>query len=218
MLSRFGKMRGSLKRRFEQAFWDFHSRGYDSAAEASGPFEREITEWIGGPVDGGRVLVDLGCGTGRLLASLSGAGWYAVGADVSPGMLRRAASRIPATGVGGLVRLDLNQPLPFDEVNQVILIHSLQVVRAPGAMLRRVHEILVPGGRVLVVVKKEPSHPGPTRHPLIRRLKQIAGATGWIRSFPADRLSVSLRELGFHILEDRSTEKIAAVMAAKGRS
>jgi SAM-dependent methyltransferase len=142
-------MRRSLRRRFEQAFWDLHSRGYDGAAESSGPYEREITEWIGDPpVDGGRVLVDLGCGTGRLLTALADAGWCVVGGDVSPGMLGRASSRISAMPMAGLVRLDLNQPLPFNDVNQVVLIHSLQAVRAPEVVLRRVHQILAPGGRV----------------------------------------------------------------------
>lgn len=200
----------------ERAFWDFHSRGYDDAADASRPFERDIAEWIGCPPADGRVLVDLGCGTGRLLPGLADAGWYVVGADASPGMLKRAARGIPAAGKGSLVRLDLNQPLPFDAVSQVILIHSLQVVRAPEAVLQHVHQILVPGGRVLVVVKKKPSRPRGTGHFLTRRLKQIAGATGWIRSFPDNRLSILLRKVGFHVTEDRSTEEIAAVMAEKG--
>lgn len=112
-----------------------------------------------------------------------------VGADVSPGMLRRASARNAGAAAGnvGLVRLDLNAPLPFRNVGQVMLVHSLQVVRDPGLVLRRVHGILAPGARLLVVAKKAPGRPRRTRRRLVRRLKQLAAVTGWSRSFPGIR-------------------------------
>jgi len=89
-----------------RALWDYaHSddlaRGYDAALQGSSLFAADIAfvrKHAGPP----GWLIDLGCGTGRLLAAL--AGWHRVGVDLSPAMLAVARAAAPDAH---LVRADL---------------------------------------------------------------------------------------------------------------
>ncbi|MFF6999654.1 class I SAM-dependent methyltransferase [Streptomyces sp. NPDC008313] len=108
------------------------------------------------PPDGGagwRVL-DLGCGTGASTAALATAlpGAEIVGVDASAGMLQRAAAkRLPArvrfvhAPAEQLGRADVRGP--FDAVFAAYLFRNLA---DPGRVLRAVHDLLVPGGRLAV--------------------------------------------------------------------
>ena len=63
---------------------------------------------------GGDVL-ELGFGTGHLLAAMAGAGRRGVGADVSPAMAARAARRLRSQGAPATVVQAHAQALPFGE-------------------------------------------------------------------------------------------------------
>jgi SAM-dependent methyltransferase len=50
-------------------------------------------------------ILEIGCGTGRVLVPLAKAGFEVTGVDVDPGMLERAQERVERAGLGGKIRL-----------------------------------------------------------------------------------------------------------------
>ncbi|KND24410.1 class I SAM-dependent methyltransferase [Streptomyces acidiscabies] len=107
-----------------------------------------------------RTLLDLGCGTGIVTRRIAAArpGLRVVGADLTYGMARYAAVRLP----GAIVLADSRQ-LPFgegrfDAVTSVWLLHLLP---EPDDVRRTVAEcarLLRPGGVYVTTVDKGPSH------------------------------------------------------------
>lgn len=111
-------------------------------------------------VAGPRVL-EMGCGTGRLLAPLAAAGNQVVGVDASVAMLKRAKTRLHAAVARGEVRLvpgsmeDLPDAVTgaFDLV--IIPLNGLLHIDEPDAQQRVLGEaarLLCPGGLVAIDV------------------------------------------------------------------
>ncbi len=100
-------------------------------------------------------VLELGCGTGRVLAEVAAAGMHAVGVDSSPHMLQRFRRRL--AGLSGdtqgrrrLVQGDMTS-FQLDETFGTVLIpfRPFQHLLSVGdqlSCLRRVHEHLSPGG------------------------------------------------------------------------
>jgi demethylmenaquinone methyltransferase/2-methoxy-6-polyprenyl-1,4-benzoquinol methylase len=100
---------------------------------------------------GSRVL-DLAAGTGVSTQELARSGAYAVGADLSLGMLRAGAGRpVPLLAGDALA-------LPFRDgaFDAVTISFGLRNVHDPGAALREMARVTRPGGRLVVC---EFSHP-----------------------------------------------------------
>jgi len=120
-------------------------------------FFRRIHHQVGDAVVAGgsrpRRLLDLGCGTGRLLEDLRRRLPEAelVGVDPSEGMLAVARQRL--TGEPG-VRLEVataaRLPLPDASVDVVTTTMSFHHWEEQDASLREVVRVLAPGGRLLI--------------------------------------------------------------------
>jgi SAM-dependent methyltransferase len=134
---------------------------YDSFAEAysaenetsliNAYYTRPAILALAGDVTGRRIL-DAGCGSGTLFASLRDRGAVMTGFDSSAGMLALARRRL---GDDADLRVaDVGSPLPFadgafDDVIACLVLHYLKDWTAPLAEMRRV---LTPGGRLIVAV------------------------------------------------------------------
>jgi SAM-dependent methyltransferase len=96
--------------------------------------------------------LDLGCGDGRLTASLQATGITA--ADVSELALRRAARRLPGVEVIGL---SPDAPLPFvdNEFELVLCAEVIEHVRDVQLFLSEVRRVLRPGGMLALTT---PAH------------------------------------------------------------
>ena len=70
-----------------------------AVSEHDVPFYRALAADAGGP------LLELGCGTGRVLVPCAEVAGRAVGVDASAAMLERAADRVAAAGLAGRVEL-----------------------------------------------------------------------------------------------------------------
>src|SRR6266511_5941338 len=70
-----------------------------TVSEQDVPFYTALAGGAGGPV------LELGCGTGRVLVPCAAAAGAAVGVDVSPSMLARAAAAVAAAGLGDRIEL-----------------------------------------------------------------------------------------------------------------
>jgi demethylmenaquinone methyltransferase/2-methoxy-6-polyprenyl-1,4-benzoquinol methylase len=108
------------------------------------------------PRSGERVL-DLGAGTGVSTEALAGTGAYAVGADISLGML--AAGRRARPGVPLLAGDALALPFADRAFDAVTAAFALRNVVDPAAAMRELHRVTRPGGRLVICEFSHPTNP-----------------------------------------------------------
>jgi SAM-dependent methyltransferase len=125
-----------------EARYDGQTAWYESFASGE-PFTaaRGAAVRLLGPGPG-RCL-DLGCGTGRAIPLLAGAGWTVVGTDVSADQLRAAREHVTAE----LVQADAHA-LPFEdgEFDAVVSILTHTDFDDTGAVFAETHRVLRAGG------------------------------------------------------------------------
>jgi SAM-dependent methyltransferase len=134
---------------------------------------RLIAERMGDEPDA--PVLDLACGAGRHQRMLCDRGWWTVGLDLSPSLLRaaRAADRI-----GPLVRADMRR-LPFADAAFAVVVNlftSFGYFREDAQhlrVLREVARVTRPGGWFVL----DYLHAGHVRDTLVARDEQTVGAT-----------------------------------------
>lgn len=104
-------------------------------------------------------LIDLGCGTGRLLTPFARRGYWVLGVDLSAEMLKQAGTKAAAAGVtvhrlqANLVELECLADQTFDYA--ACLFSTLGMVSGVAARVRVVqhaYRLLRPGGRFVLHV------------------------------------------------------------------
>jgi len=139
------------------------SRGespYDAIARLYDPWSRSVTEDVGFYVEeavaSGGPVVELGVGTGRIACPVALAGVSVIGVDSSAAMLEVCAERAAAAGVADLLDLRLGDLLdpPVRERVRLVTCPFRAYLHLRSAderrhALRRAHELLVPGGRLV---------------------------------------------------------------------
>ncbi len=141
---------------------------YDTIAEAYAevwsPVHRAATlallDEIAADVDRGATrLVDVGCGTGAMVAAAARR-WPGVtldGVDVSAGMLQVAGRTVDALPAAEQDRIRLHQApadrLPFEDgsIDVALTAFVLQLVPSRHRALREMRRVLRPGGRLAIV-------------------------------------------------------------------
>lgn len=116
---------------------------------------RRATRHALDPRPGERIL-DVGAGTGAATAELGKDGVYAVGTDISLGML--AAGRLARPGVPLLAGDALALPFPDASFDAVALSFMLRNVVDPPAALRELRRVTRPGGRIVVCEFSRPTN------------------------------------------------------------
>ena len=119
---------------------------------AESDVEAALVQAVGeGPL--GR-LVDVGTGTGRMLALFAGRASGAIGVDRSSEMLRLARAKLAEDG---LTRAELRQgdmyalPLAAGTADIVLVHQVLHYAQQPAAAIAEAARLLAPGGRLLIV-------------------------------------------------------------------
>jgi SAM-dependent methyltransferase len=120
------------------ALYDFQQPRIDLQAEAM----RAL-----GDIDGCTV-VDVGCGDGRYVADLRGAGAHVIAVDLSKGMLDGISPPRPTAVVADAQHL----PLADASVDVVLLMHMLYHVPRPALAVEEARRVLRDTGRALVAV------------------------------------------------------------------
>jgi SAM-dependent methyltransferase len=131
--------------------YDLEHDSYDDDTD----FYVNFVEAVGDPV------LELGCGSGRLLTGIAEAGYRVTGTDRSEPMLDRARARVEESGLGHLIQLaqgemgdaDESQGGPFGVA--IIALNGLLHVADPGAqrkVLSSVRKALDPRGMLLIDV------------------------------------------------------------------
>jgi ubiquinone/menaquinone biosynthesis C-methylase UbiE len=110
-----------------------------------------------GLVNPGDTVVDLGCGPGFFtlpMAEMVGVSGQVIAVDVQQGMLDRLRARAEEAGVAARMRLCLSGPAgpgPVGPADLAVAFWMLHEVPDRAGFLRQVHELLKPGGRLLLV-------------------------------------------------------------------
>ncbi|OHV57301.1 methyltransferase type 11 [Pseudofrankia sp. BMG5.36] len=142
-----------------------------------------VLAWRGGLAPGDASLLrrcagptlDIGCGPGRLAATLAARGVPTLGIDVAAFAVR-LARRAGATAL----RRDVFGPLPAEGRWSTLVLAdgNIGIGGDPGRLLTRAAELLGPAGRVLVELQPHPAPPG-------QLLVRLEGPDGQMsRSFP----------------------------------
>lgn len=136
-----------------------------------------------------RLILDLGCGSGLTLETLTRHGHRAVGLDLRPEGLRRAVGRLERAS---FVQADATR-LPFkrDLFGAVTMLDVLEHVD-DRALLSEVRKVLRPGGHLLLTVPAMPW-----------LWSYRDEAAGHLRRYTRRRLRAVLSEAGFQIEEMR---------------
>ncbi|MGW0432439.1 demethylmenaquinone methyltransferase [Micromonospora sp. NPDC003197] len=116
---------------------------------------RRATRAALGLLPGERVL-DVGAGTGVSTEELAQSGAYAVGADLSQGMLRTGKQARP--GVPLLAGDALRLPFPDETFDAVTISFALRNVTDTEAALREMARVTRPGGRLVVCEFSTPTN------------------------------------------------------------
>ncbi len=119
--------------------------------------EERAVDWIeaGVPEDRlptGATLLDIGCGTGGLLAAVAGRGGRAIGVDIAFRWLV-VARRRPAIAAGGALLVCANgEHLPFAAASaeSVAIAGTLEHCREAGAVVREGRRVLRSGGSLRI--------------------------------------------------------------------
>ena len=97
-------------------------------------------------------LLDIGTGTGRMIALLGAQASHALGIDRSPEMLRVARENLADSDISAEFRQgDMYAlPLPADAADTVILHQVLHYAQQPPGAIAEAARVLAPGGRMLI--------------------------------------------------------------------
>jgi SAM-dependent methyltransferase len=101
-------------------------------------------------------LLDFGCGGGSFLAHMHRQAWQVTGLDVSTTAVERVRSELGLPALLGSLPHPELRPASFDIIT---MWHSLEHVHAPLTILRAAHQLLVPGGRLVIAVPNIDSLP-----------------------------------------------------------
>jgi 2-polyprenyl-3-methyl-5-hydroxy-6-metoxy-1,4-benzoquinol methylase len=97
-------------------------------------------------IEGGRLL-EVGCGSGRQLANMRDLGWVTIGVDLDQQAVAAARAKNLDVRVGTLD----DQVFAAGSFDAVVLNNVVEHVYDAAGLLRAVHHVLAPGGRVIVL-------------------------------------------------------------------
>ncbi len=93
------------------------------------------------------LLLDAGGGTGRVALALRGLVREVFVADVSRGMLRRAAMK----GLAAVNSPAESLPFPPESVDRVVMVDALHHVSDQYLTIKELWRVLAPGGRIVII-------------------------------------------------------------------
>ena len=159
---------------------------------------------------GARVL-DLGCGTGELLASMHDRQWIRTGIDMStPGIAEGRRTHPDITFIEADATGDLTSHITPGSFDVVVSTETLEHVTLPRLFLKNAYDALKPGGRLVLSV------------PYNGYVKQLGVALlgradayydplwdwGHIKFYSVDTMSTLLWEAGFDDLEYQGAGRV----------
>lgn len=130
-------------------FWDRLSKNYDGPDTINKVNEYTSIKYTKQYLNGNDKVLDFGCATGTIAASIANQVGEVYGIDISPKMIRIAEERAQARAINNI---HFSPSSIFDELFEkssfdVILAFSiLHLLKDTEKAIRRIHELLKPGG------------------------------------------------------------------------
>ncbi len=158
---------------------------------------------------GGRLL-EIGCGSGELLAGVRGLGWRVTGVDFDPVAAEVARRRGLDVRCGDLA----GQAFAGGSFDAVTMFHLIEHVPDPRALLAECHRVLAPGGRLVVAT------------PNLRSRGHRRFGAAWLELDPPRHLHLfapmalqrEVERHGFRVESLRTSLRSAAIVAAGSRA
>ena len=167
-----------------------------------------VSKWLD-KLPAGGLVVDIPCGTGRLLPTITRCGLRYLGADVSQAMIGEARHEVNGSGVFGFVNADAEHiPLADNSVDCVIiwrLLHHIREPRVRQAMLREAARV---SRQQVIVSFHHPLSFTSIRKACQRRLTGKNQGTGAITHW---RLQREAQACGLRLIETRSFKKYVSI-------
>ena len=117
-------------------------------------FAGVANHWLLGDVEPGAVVLDLGCGAGTdllIAAQEAGPAGRAIGIDMTPAMLERAAAGAQQMGLTNVeLHESLIEALPLEDASADVVISNgvIDLVPDKEAVFAEIDRVLRPGGRL----------------------------------------------------------------------
>lgn len=172
--------------------------GYADYRTEGEDYMRRAWKQVRGTVNGLNIkpkrMLDIGCATGAFLASAAKDGWDCTGVDMidEAAQIARTEYGIKVF-VGDVLRLDIER----GQFGLVTLWHIVEHLIDPLAVLKRVHELLAPGGYIFIEV--------PSWGSLGRRVRGHKWAPlkppEHIAFFSPHSISVAAEKAGFEVIK-----------------
>ena len=209
--------------------YDTVADGYDCryAIHTYAGIERHLATFVEGAGTGG--LLEIGCGTGHWLATLSGRTPRLAGIDLSAQMLARAKAAAPAARV---VRAAAER-LPWRDAafDRVICVNAAHHFRDRAGAIAESGRVLRPGGALLIAGREPPSDEerwwvyeyfdgaravDRARYATAETLQREMAAAGFVRceTFEIDRMDTTMpaaAALANGIVDRRFTSQLTAL-------
>jgi SAM-dependent methyltransferase len=159
----------------------------------------------------GASVLDLGCGTGELLASMADRQWQRTGVDMSTQGIQLARQAHPdITFVEADATGDLKSLIGEGTFDIVVSTETLEHVTLPRLFVKNAYEALKPGGRLVLSVP----YNGYLKHLVIATLGRTGGYFdplwdwGHIKFYTVDSMATLLWEAGFDRLEYQGAGRV----------
>ena len=126
-------------------------RRVDQVMELPDRLREELDEWLA-PLRGDGVLLDVGCGSGALLAAAASPDRRTLGVDVSMEWLVVARRMVTAAGGKPVLACALAEALPLRDASVacVAVLDVIEHVSDPSAVVREVNRVVRSGGVVVL--------------------------------------------------------------------
>jgi SAM-dependent methyltransferase len=162
-------------------------------------------------IEPGSVLLDVGCGTGSVLADAAERGAHPYGIDVNPRAIDAARERAPAAGLH-VGRLS-DHPFAGIKFDAVVMIDFLEHVRDPEQELATVRARMRSGSRLVL---STPRVDGPLRRVLRRHWPQYREEH--LTYFSRRGITDLLQRCGFVVSGVAPTRKVLTLAYAYGQA
>jgi 2-polyprenyl-3-methyl-5-hydroxy-6-metoxy-1,4-benzoquinol methylase len=159
--------------------------------------------------EGPAKVLDVGCGSGVLLARMKSLGWDAEGVEIDPGGVEAARARGVTVYQGQLA----DAQFPDNHFDAVHSAHVIEHVYDPVALLKECYRILKPGGTLVIITPNTASW----GHRLFGRAWLNLDPPRHLILFNARTLRVAAETHGFELVRLNSTVRSAWVYGALSR-
>jgi 2-polyprenyl-3-methyl-5-hydroxy-6-metoxy-1,4-benzoquinol methylase len=201
-----------------EKFWDRAAGSYDREEQGDAPTYARVVEETKKYLEAGDLVLDFGCGTGRISNEIAGTVRAVHALDISSKMIEIARQKAEQRNIGNIVYAHstiLDERYQKSSYDAVLAFYILHLVEDAPRVMQRIHELLKPGG-LLISATPCLGEKGFLR--ALLSLSSKVGLTPKIRAFTSAELKETIARGNFDIaaadcLEQNTGQYFIAAMA-----